>query len=146
MLAYTLHWRLIVIVHSGKTGNMKSFVLIIIFGLLLISCHQHPRHLSGKIEIIEVFYVNWACDCADFIETKFSKDNPDYETKEEDCIFIEPSNLKMKIPNDFFRENHFNYGLRLTGQFYLDQGVPKHYDRKTPEKLDKAKDMINSNL
>ncbi len=61
------------------------------------------------------------------------------DTYEEDCIFIEPSNLKMKIPNDFFRENHFSYGLRLTGQFYLDLGVPKHYDRKTPEKLEKAK-------
>lgn len=114
--------------------------LILIFGLIWVtSCHNQPTKLSGKTETIQVSYVNWACDCADYIETKFYQDNSDYEAKEEDCIYIEPANPSLKIPDNYFDNGHFENHLRLTGQFYIDKGVPNTYGRKTPEKPEKAK-------
>lgn len=110
------------------------------FGLIgLIACNDQPAKLSGKTETIEVAYINWACDCADFIETRFYKDNTNYEPKKEDCIFIEPANPGIKIPDNYFEKGHFENHLSLTGQFYIDKGVPNNYDSKTPEKPERAK-------
>jgi len=110
-------------------------IICVILGVLFISgCNsQQPTRLSGKIETIEVAYVNWACDCADYIETKYFSVNPDYEIMEEDCIFIEPSNPDKKIPESYYYDGHSTYYLKLRGQFYLDKGVPDSYERKTPE-------------
>lgn len=120
--------------------TMKLLRLTFILGLIgVTSCNDQPTKLSGVTKMIEVSYVNWACDCADFIETKFYKDNPDYEAKEEDFIFIEPSNKDNKIPDDYYNKGHFEFHLKLSGQFYNDKGVPNSYDRKTPEKPEKAK-------
>jgi len=114
--------------------------LTLIFGLIwLTSCDNQPTKLSGKTETIEVSYINWACDCADFIETKFYAGNSEYEAKEEDCIFIEPANPNIKIPENYFEKGHFENHLKLTGQFYIDKGVPNTYERKTPEAPEKAK-------
>ena len=119
---------------------MKLLKLTFIFGFIwLTSCTDQPTKISGVTETIEVSYINWACDCADFIETKYYKHNADYEAKEEDCIFIEPSNKSNKIPDDYYDKKHFEYYLKLKGQFYVEFGIPNTYNRKTPEKPDKAK-------
>ena len=119
---------------------MKLIKLTIIFGLFwLTSCNDQPAKLSGVTETIEVSYVNWACDCADFIETKFYNDDPQYEAKEEDCIFIEPSDINNKIPPVYYEKEHFDNYLKLSGQFYIDDGIPNSYDRKTPKKPQKAR-------
>jgi hypothetical protein len=119
---------------------MKLLRLAYIIGfVLLISCSGQPTKLSGKTETIEVSHVNWACDCADFIETKFFRENANYEIKEEDCIFIEAANTDNIIPDNYYDETHFKYYLKLTGQFYEEKGIPGSYDRKTPERPGKAK-------
>jgi len=119
---------------------MKNFLLICILGLIwLTNCNDQPKNLSGMTETIEVSYVNWACDCANFIERKFYKYNSYYEAKEEDCIFIEPTNKDRKIPDIYYEKGHFEYFLKLKGQFYKDKGVPNSYDRKTPEKPEPAR-------
>ncbi|NII28751.1 lipoprotein [Pseudoflavitalea sp. X16] len=110
---------------------MKRIVLLVISGVLLLTgCSDQPTKLSGKIETIEVAHINWACDCADFIETKYFRNNPDYETKEEDCIFIEPANPKLKIPEDYYTKGYFDNNLKLTGQFYTDKGISDSYESK----------------
>ncbi len=120
--------------------TMKLFKLTYIFGLIwLTSCSDQPTQLSGKTETLEVSYINWACDCPDFIDRKYYKDNPDYEAKEEDCIFIEPLDNDKKIPQEYYEKGHFKYYLKLRGQFYEDKGVPNSYDLKTPEKTKKGK-------
>jgi len=95
---------------------------------------DRPFKLSATTETIELNYVNWACDCANFIETKHAQNDPNYETREEDCIFIEPANAKLKLPERYFEKGHFERKLRLTGQFYLKKGIPRFYEQKTPEK------------
>ncbi|MDX2070427.1 MAG: hypothetical protein SFV55_18515 [Haliscomenobacter sp.] len=100
---------------------------------------DHPFKLSATTEIIDVNYVNWACDCANFIETKYAQNDPNYEVREEDCIFIEPANAKLKLPERYFKKDHFEKKLRLTGQFYLKKGIPRFYEQKTPKKPAAAK-------
>jgi hypothetical protein len=56
--------------------------------LSLDSCNLQPTQLSGKTETITVSYINWACDCPDFVDTKVYDQNPEYEVKEEDCFFL----------------------------------------------------------
>jgi hypothetical protein len=83
----------------------------------LASCSDQPTKLSGKTEIIEVSYLNWACDCADLIETKFYTQNANYEAKEEDCILLNHQKKAMKYPIKYYRQGQFEYYLKLRGKF-----------------------------
>jgi hypothetical protein len=97
-----------------------------------------PGKLSGRTETIEEYHVAWTCDCAEWIESRFADADPEYETNEDDCIFIEPTSKDLEIP-DSFHIDHFGKHLDLTGQFYLDEGIPTSYEMKTFEKPKKAK-------
>lgn len=110
-------------------GLTFCIIFIIHYFNSTVTTLDNPRKLTGKTETIEVSYVNWACDCADFIEIRFYA-NPGYETREEDCIFLEPSKLEIQIPDSFYK-NHFGRTLRLKGQFYTDLGIPTNYLKKT---------------
>jgi hypothetical protein len=107
--------------------------------LVIIGCNDQPTRLSLKVETIEVMYVNWACDCADFIETRYFKENPNYQVDEKDCIFIEPANSNLKIPTEYYEKTHFEKYLQLVGAFYIDKGIPRSYEMKTPVKPGKAR-------
>jgi hypothetical protein len=130
------------------TSNLLTMLLFLLFiiGLALKFYLQstptfldRPSKLLTTTETIEVDYVNWACDCANFIETKYALNDPNYETREQDCIFIEPTNAKLKLPERYFEKDHFEKKLRLVGQFYLKEGIPRFYEQKTPEKPAAAK-------
>jgi hypothetical protein len=99
---------------------------------------DEPKNLSGQIQTIEVYYVAWACDCPDWVETKYEKANRNYEIDEKDCIYITPTSEKVKIPDSFYFD-HFGKRVQLVGQFYTDKGIPTSYEMKTDEKPDKAK-------
>jgi len=113
--------------------------MFFIFNIINSTYFDQPKEQSNKIESIEVGYVNWACDCANFYEIKLYAENPNYKLKADDCIFIEPRDKSLKIPKNFFDTIYKNKNLRLTGQFYLDKGISKNYELKTPEKPDYAK-------
>ena len=100
---------------------------------------EHPNQLNNKIETIEVSYVNWACDCADFYDLDLKKNNPDYEISDADCFFIEPSDLKNQLPESYFDSIYRYSTLKLKGQFYIDKGISKTYELKTSEKPKPAK-------
>ncbi len=124
-------------------GLLIFFVAVILawFGYLsYLERSKQPSQLSGKEEIIEVMYVNWACDCADFIDTSFFVEG--YEIDEKDCIFIEPSTENLVIDSDSLYHKQFDYFIKLKGQYYIDKGVPTSYECKTAEPMmtaDKAK-------
>jgi hypothetical protein len=101
--------------------------------------YNRPWVLSGKTEVIEVSQVMWACDCADFIETKHFGKNPEYEPQEEDFIFIEAARPELKIPLRYYGKLRHAYKLRLTGQFYKDKGVSRTYEGNTSETPDRAR-------
>src|SRR5262245_38310275 len=118
---------------------METILKLLLSIMLVRGCSSQPNHLSGTQETITVTHINWACDCADFIETRLLPASPDEEIKEEECIFIEPAESGKAIPDSFYSKAHFNYHLQLTGEFYTDKGIPDSYDRKTPEKPKVAK-------
>ena len=121
---------------------IASFVFVIAFIIYYFvttpTIFDRPSGLTEEIKTIEVSYINWACDCPDFIETKYYKNNFSYKSKEEDCIFIESANPSINVPDNFYSKGHFEKHLRLTGQFYKKIGIPKAYKQKTSEKPDKA--------
>lgn len=113
---------------------MKPHALAVLTSFILFGCWQDkPKTLSGKTETIEVRLLNWACNCPDFIETKYYRNNPEYSAKEEDCIYIEAANKDLYIPEEYYREKHFDYNLKLTGQFYVETGVSDSYEKKVAE-------------
>ncbi|MFL5765400.1 MAG: hypothetical protein ACJ77K_15755 [Bacteroidia bacterium] len=98
---------------------------------------DHPNNLSGKVEIIEVDYIQWACDCANWIQVKDEK-NCSNGIDENKCFFIEAENSSLKeVENSFVFAVHSNK-LRLTGQFYTDKGIASDYDSEN-EKPDPAR-------
>lgn len=120
---------------SGFLIVVSFFAIALISGTLRrnIMFYDFPRKLSGKTEVIEVYHAMWACDCADFIETKYFAENPKYEGMDGDYFFIEAARPNLVISEDYYREGRFKYKLRLTGQFYEDKGISRTYERKILE-------------
>ncbi|GAB3515512.1 MAG TPA: hypothetical protein VGE24_12750 [Emticicia sp.] len=106
-------------------------LLIYYFSFSKITFLDRPYFLSNKRETIEVGYVMWSCDCADFVETK--------NHKSDDFIFIEAADPSLIVPEEFYASGHFTRNLRLTGQFYKKEGVSRTYELKTPQKPEWAR-------
>jgi len=116
------------------SARWTSYILGGLYLCSFLSCSVVPKHLSGKIETIDVYYVNYACDCPNFIRvTNFDISNLD-SVDAENHLYITPAAADLFLPGDYYAEDHFNYILRLTGQFYTDKGVPKTYYPNTNEK------------
>lgn len=110
------------------------FVVIARFGYLAyLERSIQPKILSNKEEVINVMYVNWACDCANFIDVSLLQKGKDVDEK--DCIFIEPSTENLAIDSDSLYHKQFDYFIKLKGQYYIDEGVPSSYERKIVEPL-----------
>jgi hypothetical protein len=132
------------IIKIFKITALALAAMILLFGvwfynMFIVSPLDRPWIESGYEETITVDYVNWACDCAEFVETKNVKQNRIADPKPEHWIFIEPSRPELKLTEEFRSEKHYYNYLRLTGHFYLDKGIPKSYAMKTPEKPEHAK-------
>ncbi len=77
-----------------------------------------PSQLSSNIETINLTYVQWACECARWIEPNKIEQNPDADYSQ-DCIFLDG----VEIPE--FGSGTPNYGkiLRVTGSYYYKKGI-----------------------
>lgn len=100
---------------------------------------DYPMEVKEEVETIEVGYVNWACDCADHFEIKLYDKNVEYHLEGEDCIYIEPLNENIQIPETYYDSLHLKNYLRLKGQFYKKKGISRSYERKTSEKPEYAR-------
>jgi hypothetical protein len=98
---------------------------------------DRPFFLSGNKQTITVTYVDWMCNCPDFVEiTKFNRD-PIVEAKPTDYFFLEPASRELKLDRNHFINHKF---VRLTGQFYLDKGIPTEFELgATEDKPDHAR-------
>ena len=87
-----------------------------------ISWLDRPWFISDAEQTIDVTYISWMCNCANFIEVKNKDASLSAET-----IFIEPSNNAIDILKDpAFQENRYRT-VRLTGRFYHDKGISTEY-------------------
>lgn len=96
---------------------------------------DHAHDLSPQKEIIEVSYINWACDCA---EWKVSGEEIPEDSLEHYSIFIEGSESNNRYELTDLADNCWPVKMKLTGRYYLDKGISRDYD-VMHEKPDKAR-------
>ena len=125
---------------KSKNRKIVSFGLIgIIPFFLAIPFFEPPtfiekNSLNEKVETIELTYIAWACDCANWATRE---DLEKYSENIEDSlayqsIFIEPSNESIKLPDTLGYSNDI---IKFTGQFYQNRGFPKGYQSfESPDK------------
>ncbi len=117
----------------GSIGIIPCLVAIPFFEGPVLS---KQNSLSKKEEIIELRYIAWACDCANWAT---EEDLEKYSGNFDDSlayhsIFIEPANQSLALPDTL---NYGNDVIRFTGQFYTKRGFPKGY--KSHQDPDKAR-------
>ncbi|WP_445718599.1 hypothetical protein [Flavobacterium sp.] len=108
----------------------KFFSLVVIF--FLISCSENKKELE-KEQNIELIYIAWACECANWATKKDIAKYQDFEDKlAEKCVFIEPTNDSVEIPDSLIRNN---IRILFKGNFYKSKGFSNGFESKqNPEK------------
>ncbi len=112
---------------------MLRLLTLTIFGLSMLSCSSKKGGLDGNIQTLELTYIVWACDCANWATSevldKFSENIGDTLAKQ--SIFIEPANQTLELPDTL---GYNNVVIKFTGQFYKEKGFPKgHHSYQNPE-------------
>jgi len=134
LIGLTIIFSLIAITKYLKSRNRKivSLGLIgIIPCLVAIPFFKSPifhkkNSLNEKVETVELIYIAWACDCANWA---IKDDLINYSENIGDslanyCLFVEPANQSLKLPDTL---GYSGDVIRFTGQFYKEKGFPKDY-------------------
>ena len=104
--------------------------------LLLLSCSTKSNKLDTKVQTIELHYITWACECANWATAsdieKYSDNVGD--TLADLSMFIEPADSSIILPDTISYNGDI---VRFTGQFYNDKGFPKNF--KSDHRPDKAR-------
>lgn len=101
-----------------------------VFALLLLtilSCSSSKKGgLEPQVQTLELHYIAWACDCANWATQEDIEENPhNYgDSLAMNCIFVEPANSSLALPDSLHYPRDV---IRFTGQFYRDKGFPKNY-------------------
>jgi hypothetical protein len=91
--------------------------------------------LEKKVQKLELEYILWGCACANWITPA---DRIKYDTSglSEHCIFTEPADSSLKLPDSTFQFDKEN--IRVTGRFYVRKDYPQG-TIEMEEPLEKAK-------
>ena len=99
----------------------------LVFGILFynstVTPLDRPFFLSSTRETIIATRVDWMCNCANFVDTTKYKTNSVTEPKDDDYVFTESSHPDQ-LDRDYFIKNKY---VKLTGQFYIDKGIPGEF-------------------
>lgn len=87
---------------------------------------EHPNRLSGKLDTIEVYHIDWACDCAEW--GILGEIIPEDGLLEDYAIFIEAAPGVTKYEDATLPNNCWPHKLKLIGQFYADKGISRDYE------------------
>lgn len=100
-----------------------KFVIVLFLIVGLISCETNS--IDEKIQPIELSYVAWGCDCANWATlSDIKKYNDSGDTLASLCIYIEPTDNSIALPDTLGYNGDL---IRFTGQFYKSKGFPKGY-------------------
>jgi hypothetical protein len=102
---------------------MKIFKFTLIsIALFIFSC---TNELDDEEINLEVYYIEWACECANWVKIEdFNKYNNNLEKLNENCFFIEPKDESVILPDSLLKSGYY---IKLKGKFYKKKGVPKGY-------------------
>ncbi|RYZ60622.1 MAG: hypothetical protein EOO14_07130 [Chitinophagaceae bacterium] len=101
-------------------------VLILITFISLISCKSSRGRLEEQVQTLELSYITWACDCANWATSSDLK-NYDGDELATHCIYVEPASLQAALPDSI---GYNGDKVRFTGQFYSNKGFPEGYSSK----------------
>ena len=120
----------LLILKKGQREKVrKTIILCLIPFLLLIPLIFHYfqlDRLEGRQQTIELSYIDWACDCADWATPKDLKKYHDNinDTLAKLSMYIEPSDKGLELPDSFYVSGNT---IKFTGRFYKYKKLPKHY-------------------
>jgi hypothetical protein len=109
----------------------------IVLTTFLLSCSGSSNELESKVQSLELHYISWACDCANWATLPDIAKYPDNvgDTLANRSIFIEPANAALVLPDTIGYNGDI---VRFTGQFYKYKGFPQHYrSGESPDKADR---------
>lgn len=119
---------------KDKLQQYKRVLRIIVLPILglipFLIINTIPKHLDDKVHKIEVTYVAYACECANW---RMIKDNGT-RCKGNKCddIFLEPKDEKNTLPDTIGFSQDV---VEFTGRFYSKKGFPKYYySEQLPDK------------
>ena len=106
-------------------------ILTIFLTLLLFSCSSDTSKLEDKVQTIELQFIPWACDCANWATTS---DIEKYHENIDDTlarlsIFVEPAYSSVILPDTV---GYINDRIKFVGQFYREKGFPKDHKSDQP--------------
>ena len=133
LISMTIIFVLVAIRSYLKSKSKKS----ILFGLIgVLPCllaipffeagtFQFNR-LNEQEETIELQYIAWACECANWATLEDIKrySRNDDDSLAQSCVFIEPANKSLELPDTLRYSADI---IRFTGKFYEKKGFPKNY-------------------
>ena len=74
---------------------------------------------------LEVYYIDWACECANWIKKEdLNKFSGNIEKLAENCFYIEPIDESVILPDSLLKSVYF---IKFKGKFYKNEGFPKGY-------------------
>ncbi len=108
--------------------------LLLLF--LSTSCSTHQSRLEDKEQTIELQYIAWGCDCANWAT---ARDIAKYHDNAGDTlarlsIYVEPADSSLRLPGGIGQNGA---RVKFTGRFYKERGVPTNYS--SVEDPDKAR-------
>src|SRR6188508_2513966 len=108
-----------------------KFALIFVLTITLISCSTNS--LEEKIQTIELSYIAWGCDCANWATiADIKKYNDSGDSLADLSVFIEPVGDSLILPDTL---GYNGDRIQFTGQFYKSKGFPKGYSsNEMPDK------------
>jgi hypothetical protein len=107
----------------------------LLLSMLLIVGAWSCNTLEKNIQTIELEYIPWSCDCANWATLKdIQRFSGREDQLAEHCIFIEPENPNLTLPDSI---GYIDDRVIFTGQFYDHKGFPKNFQSEEP--VDKSR-------
>ena len=82
--------------------------------------------LENGIRTVNLTYISWACECANWIEEGNYDKYSDQDKLAENSIFLEPVDSSLILPDTLGYSADI---IKFTGQFYTEKGYPKNYPK-----------------
>jgi hypothetical protein len=121
---------LLLIFKADKRRKYKKAIIICLSPLLmltpLIYSYFHLNDLDDKTQTIELSYIDWACDCADWAtpeQLNKLADNVN-DTLGKVAVYIEPIDKSKELPDSIYWTGTT---VKFHGQFYKHKKFPKNY-------------------
>lgn len=120
----------LLIIRKGERQKMRKTIVLCLlpFGFIIPLIYHYFQldKLEEKRQTIELSYIDWACDCANWAKPEDVKryyDNIN-DTLAKLSMYIEPSKEGLELPDSFYVSGN---RIKFTGRFYKYKKFPKHY-------------------